>query len=36
MWRKRNTRVLFVGMQTGAVTVENSIEVPQKVKNRDA
>lgn len=31
-WRKGNT--LLVGMQTGAGTLENSIEVPQKIKNR--
>ena len=34
MWRKRNLLALLVGMQTGASTMENSIEVPQKVKNR--
>ena len=34
MWRKRNTRALLVGMQTGAATVKNSMEVPQKIKNR--
>ena len=31
---KRNTCVLSVGMQTGAATVENIMEVPKKVKNR--
>ena len=25
---------MLVGMQTGAATVENSMEVPQKTKNR--
>jgi len=34
MWRKRNPLVPLVGMQTSAATVENSMEVPQKVKNR--
>jgi len=34
MWRKRNPRALLVGMQTGAATVENRMEVPQKLKNR--
>ena len=34
MWRKRNTLVLLVGMQTGAATVKNSMEDPQKIKNR--
>ena len=33
MWRKGNLFTLLVGMQAGAVTVENSIEVPQKVEN---
>ena len=32
MWRKRNLHVLLVEMQTGGATVENSMEVPQKVK----
>ena len=34
MWRKRNAFALLVGMQTGAATLENSMEVSQKVKNR--
>ena len=34
MQRKRNLLALLVGMQTGAATLQNSIEVPQKVKNR--
>ena len=34
MWRKRNPIVLLVEMQTGAATLENSMEVPQKTKNR--
>ena len=33
MWRKGNPSALLVGMQTGAATVENSIEFPQKTKN---
>ena len=32
MWTKRNTFALLVGMQTGAATLENSMEVPQKLK----
>ena len=32
MWRKRNPLALLVGMQTGAATLENSVEVPQKKK----
>ena len=34
--RMRGERISFallVGMQTGAVTLENSMEVPQKIKN---
>ena len=34
MRRKRNPLALLVEMQTGAATVENSVEVPQKIKNR--
>ena len=33
MWRKGNPLALLVGMQTGAATLENSVEVPQKIKN---
>ena len=31
--RKGNPSALLVGMQTGAATVENSMEFPQKTKN---
>ena len=31
-WRDRDPLALLVGMQTGAATLENSVEVPQKVK----
>ena len=34
MWRKGNPLALLVGMQTGAATLEISMEVPQKVENR--
>ena len=34
MWRKGIPPTLLVGMQAGAATLENSIEVPQEVKNR--
>ena len=34
MWGKRISFALLVGMQTGAATVENSTEFPQKTKNR--
>ena len=32
--RKRISFALLVGIQTGAATLENSMEVPQKIKNR--
>ena len=31
---ERNSHTLLVGVQTGAATMENSIEIPQKIKNR--
>ena len=33
MWRKGNPCALLVGVQTGAATVESSVEIPQKIKN---
>ena len=36
MWKKGNPNALLVGMQTGAATVENSMEVPQNTKNETA
>ena len=33
MWRKGDP-LLLVGMQTGVATLENSMEVSQKIKNR--
>ena len=33
VWRNGNPLALLVGMQTGAATLENSVEVPQKIKN---
>ena len=33
MWRKEIPRTPLVGMQTGAATVANSMEFPQKTKN---
>ena len=32
MWRKGDTDTVLVGMQTDTAMVENSMEVPQKVK----
>ena len=34
MQMKRNPLALLVGMQTGAATLENSVEVPQKINSR--
>ena len=36
MWNKRNLCTLLVGLLIGAATVENSMEVSQKTKNRIA
>ena len=36
MRRKGNPSTSLVGMQTGAATVENSVEFPQKTKNGTA
>ena len=36
MWKKGNPSALLVGMQTGAATVENIMEFPQKTKNGTA
>ena len=32
MWREGNSPTLLVGMQAGAASMENSMEVPQKTK----
>ena len=32
VWRKGNAFALLVGMQTGAATVESSMEISQKLK----
>ena len=34
LWRKENPLTLVVGMQIGATTLENNIEVPQNITNR--
>ena len=34
IWRKGNTCVLLVRMYIGAPAIENSMEFPQKMKNR--
>ena len=36
MWRKTNPQAPLLGMQTGADSVENTVEVPQNVENRTA
>ena len=33
MWRNGNPLALLVGMQTVADALENSVELPQKIKN---
>jgi len=33
-WRKGNPHALVVGMQTGRVTMEDNMAVPQEIKNR--
>ena len=35
VWKKENPSALLVGMQTGIATVENSMDVFQKIKNRN-
>ena len=32
MWRKGNPHALLVGMRSGTATLENCVEVPQRVK----
>ena len=34
MWRKGNPHIPLMGMYIAAATVENSMEVSQKAKNR--
>ena len=34
MWRKGNPSALLVGVKSGAVTMEKSMEIPQIIKNR--
>ena len=36
LWRKGNPSALLVGLQTGAATMENNKEFPQKTKNGTA
>ena len=36
MWTKGNPYPLLMGMQTGAATVQNRMEVPQKTENGTA
>ena len=36
MWRKGKPSTLLVGLQTGAATVKNSMEFPQKTENGTA
>ena len=32
VWRKGNPLTLLVGMQTGTATMENSVEIPEKLE----
>ena len=32
--KKENPRALLMGLQNGAATMENSVEIPQKIKRR--
>ena len=34
VWRRGNPSTLLVGKHVGAAALENSVEVPQKIKNR--
>ena len=34
MWRKENPCAVLMGMSIGSATMENSMEGPQKIKNR--
>ena len=34
MWRKGNPYALLVGIHIGTDTMKNSMEIPQKIKNR--
>ena len=34
MRRKGNPLTLLVGMQVGAASLENSVEIPQEIKNK--
>ena len=36
MWKKGSLLALLVGMQTGAVTEESSMKIPQEIKNGSA
>ena len=36
MWRKGNRLTLLMGIQGGMASLENHVEVPQKVENRAA
>ena len=36
MWRKGNPLTLLVETQTSTATMENSMEIPQKIGNRTA
>ena len=35
LWRKENTCAPLMGMKIGVSTIENSMEIPQKMKNKN-
>jgi hypothetical protein len=36
VWRNRNPYTLLVGMQVSMTTMESSVEIPQKTRDRTA
>ena len=34
MWRKGNTLALLVGMKIDTATMENSVDIPLKIRNK--
>ena len=34
VWRDGNSHTLLVGVQTGTATMENSMKIPEKIKDR--
>jgi hypothetical protein len=36
MWKNRNTNTLLVGMQSSTITMESSMDITQKAKDKTA